>query len=107
MFSNPGPQTKIGQAMGILLILRFWSGSTKTGLEFLVLVGGFFLYHLNGFIFNHGFNFLGAPFMAYNGLKSKKIHKFDLKSIFNHEGGTQTFWVIAQNKTIQIRFPMI
>ena len=32
MFSKPGIQTKIGQAMEILLIPRFWSGSTKSSL---------------------------------------------------------------------------
>ena len=55
--SNPGTQTKIGRAMGILLIPRFWSGSTKMVLEFIVLFrGNCFLHHLkaylNGFI--HG-----------------------------------------------------
>ena len=44
MFSNPGPQTKIGWAMGILLIPRFWSGSTRNSVSFLVLVrGNFFI----------------------------------------------------------------
>ena len=66
MFSNPGSKTKIGQAMGILLIPRFWLGSTKTVVEFLVLVRGiFFFYHLkpylNGFILSHDSKFLGAP----------------------------------------------
>ena len=37
MFSKPGTQTKIGRAMGILLIPRFWSDSTKNGVPFLVL----------------------------------------------------------------------
>ena len=42
MFSNPGTQTKIGGAMGISLIPRFWSGSTKNSVNFLVFVRGFF-----------------------------------------------------------------
>ena len=37
----------------------------------------------------------------------KKRHKIDLKSIFNHEGGTPKFYVVAQNKAIQISFQMI
>ena len=53
-----GTETKIGRAMGILLIPRCGWGSTKSGVTFLVLVRGkFFLYHLkaylNGFIFSH------------------------------------------------------
>ena len=39
---NPSPQTKIGGAMGIFLIPRFWSGSSKTVVECLVLVRGIF-----------------------------------------------------------------
>ena len=69
MFCNPGPQSKIGRAIGILLISKFGWGSTKTVVESRVLVrGNFFLYHLkaylNGFILSHDFYFLGAPFMA-------------------------------------------
>ena len=70
-----------------------------------------FLYHLkayfNGFILCHDSKFSGAPFMAQNGLESKKRHKIDLKSIFNHEGGTQKLKAVAQNKAIQISFQMI
>ena len=40
MFSKPGTKTKIGRAIGIFLIPRFWSGSTKTVVEVLVLVRG-------------------------------------------------------------------
>ena len=64
MFSNPGPQTKIGRAMGILLIPRFGWGSTKMVVVFLVLVRGIFLYHLkpylNGFILSRDSKFFGA-----------------------------------------------
>ena len=42
MFSNLGPQTKIGRAIGILLIPRFLLGSTKNSVSFLVLVRGIF-----------------------------------------------------------------
>ena len=38
IFSNPGTQTKIGRAMRILFILRFWSDSTEGSFTFLVLV---------------------------------------------------------------------
>ena len=41
------------------------------------------------------------------GLKYKKWLKIDVKSIFNHEGGTQKIKVVAQNKAIQISFQMI
>ena len=86
--------------------------STKSSVTFLVLVRGIFLlYHLKAylysFILSRGFKFLGAPFMAYNGLKSKKWLKIDSKSIFNHEGGTQKIKATAQNKAIYISFQMI
>ena len=32
---------------------------------------------------------------------------FGFKAILGHEGGAQKFWVVAQNKAIQIRFQMI
>ena len=32
---------------------------------------------------------------------------FGFKAILGHEGGTQKFLVVAQNKAIQIRFQMI
>ena len=48
IFSIPGTQTKMSQAIGILLILRFISNSTETGVTFLVL-----LYHLKAYL--HGF----------------------------------------------------
>ena len=58
MFSNAGPEKKIDRAMWILLIPFT------------------FLYHMKdylyGFIFTHDSKFLGAPFMAKNGIKSKK-----------------------------------
>ena len=42
IFSNPVTQTKIGQAMGILLIPTFSSDFTKSGVLFSVLVIGIF-----------------------------------------------------------------
>ena len=64
MFCNPGPQSKIGRAIGILLISKFGWGSTKTVVESFVLVrGNFFLYHLKaylyGFILSRYSKFLG------------------------------------------------
>ena len=88
MFCNPCPQTKIGRAMGILLIPRFWSGSNKTVVEFLVLVrGNFFLYHLkpclNGFILSHNpksscnwnWNWLelAENLISYKGMNAKTV----------------------------------
>ena len=32
---------------------------------------------------------------------------FGFKAILGHEGGTQKFYVVAQNKAIQISFQMI
>ena len=71
MFCNPGPQSKIGRAIGILLISKFGWGYTKTVVESRVLVrGNFFLYNLKAyvysFIFSRDFKFLGAPFMVKN-----------------------------------------
>ena len=40
LFCESGTQTKICRAMGILLILRFWFGSTKRSVTFLILVRG-------------------------------------------------------------------
>ena len=40
-------------------------------------------------------------------LNPKKNLKINLKSIFNHEGGTQKLKAVAQNKDIQISFQMI
>ena len=42
MFCNPGPQSKIGRTIGILLISKFGWGSTKTVVESRVLVRGIF-----------------------------------------------------------------
>ena len=69
MFRNQGPQTKVGRAMGILLISRFRSGSTKNSLLWLVLVRGcLFLYHLKAYFYafhlSHDIKILGARFMA-------------------------------------------
>ena len=112
MFSNPGSKTKIGQAMGILLILRFWSGSTKTVVEFLVLVRGNFFYIIWNLIWMVLFwataqNFLVPPPYLKIDFKSILCLFFGFKAILGHEGGTQKFWVVAQNKAIQIRFQMI
>ena len=38
MFSSPGPPTKIGWAMGIMLIPRFWWDSTNYDVVFLVWI---------------------------------------------------------------------
>ena len=88
--------------------MRFWWGSTKTVVEFLVLVRGIFLYHLraylNGFVFSHGSKFLGAPFMVKTWFLCLF---FEFKAILGHEGGTQIFRAVAQNKAIQISFQMI
>ena len=111
MFSNPGPQTKIGWAMGILLIPRFWSGSTRNSVSFFVLVRETFLYHLKaclyGFILNQDSKFLGGPFMVKNWFLVNFKSFFGFKAILGHEGGTQKFRVTAQNKAIQISFQMI
>ena len=52
-------------------------------------------------------NFWVLPSWPKMALNQKKRLKIDLKSIFNHEGGTQKFRVLAQNKAIQISFQMI
>ena len=49
MLCNPGPQTKIGRVMGILL----FSGIYKSSVTFLVLVrGNFFVYHLKAYLYD-------------------------------------------------------
>ena len=52
------------------------------------------------------FNFWVPPSWPKMALNEKK-YKIDLKINFNHEGGTQKFKVVAQNKAIQISFHMI
>ena len=43
---------------------------------------------------------LGSATQAQNCLNPKKRLKIDLKSIFNHEGGTRKLKATAQNKAI-------
>ena len=43
------------------------------------------------------YNVITYDVMTYDIIKSKKKLKIDLKSIFNHEGGTQIFRLVAQN----------
>ena len=53
------------------------------------------------------FNFWVPPSWPKMALNPKKRLKIDLKSIFNHEGGTQKLNVTAQNKATYISFQMI
>ena len=51
MFCNHGTQTKIGRALGILLIPRFCLDSTKSLITFLLLVRvNLFLYRLKAYL---------------------------------------------------------
>ena len=61
MFSNQGPQTKIGRAMGILLIPRRCSFSCTCQRKIFLYRAKAYLY---GFVLSHDSKFLGAPFMA-------------------------------------------
>ena len=45
-------------------------------------------------------NFWVPPSWPEMALNPKKRLKIGLKSIFNHEGGTQIFRAVAQNKVI-------
>ena len=105
MLSNLGPQTKIGRAIEILLIPRFWSGSTKNVVSFFVLVrGNIVLHNLKAysyaFILSHGSKFLGEPFMVKTWFWVNFKSFFVFKAIIGHEEGTQKFRAVAQNKTI-------
>ena len=53
------------------------------------------------------FNFWVPPSWLKIDFKSILRPFLGFKAILGHEGGTQKFWAVAQNKAIQIRFQMI
>ena len=93
MFCNPGPQSKIGRAIGILLISKFGWGFTKTVVESRVLVRRIFFYIIwkllwMALFWATAFDFWVPPSWPKMALNPKETWNW-VKINLNNEGGTE------------------